>query len=260
MRIMQREPISSADPEDMYRQIVEYSFETTVIHADYKVLYINQSGADFLKTTKEDIIGVNILELFKEGYPREQIRERIRQNQEESVVGELIDTQLFKLDGTLVDVELYCHPVMFGDQIATQSIIRDISGRVETQRQLNEMSSEMIEVSSPIVPISEGIAIMPLVGNFDGEKVIHLLDIIPLKLEKHQLDYLIMDFSGIYKMNENVVDFLFKINSILQLLGIKPVLTGIRAELAQKAVLIGKDMSKIRTIRNVKEALEQLKA
>lgn len=35
------------EKENMYRQIVENTFETVIIHADHKILYINQSGAVF---------------------------------------------------------------------------------------------------------------------------------------------------------------------------------------------------------------------
>ncbi|MGM7700456.1 PAS domain S-box protein [Pseudalkalibacillus sp. Hm43] len=259
MRSVSRVPMKTIDPEDMYRQIVEYTYETTVIHADLRVLYINQFGADFLKAPKDEIIGANVLDIFREGHDQELIEDRIRLNQEENIIGELIDIQIFKCDGTLVDVELYCHPVMFGEQFAIHSTLRDITSRKKAEKQLEKISTEVVEISSPIVPVSEGIAIIPLIGYFDQEKVDHLLDFIPHKLAKHQLKYLIIDFSGIYQMNKDVVAFLFKINSILRLLGIYPVLTGIRPELAHKAVQLGEDMSKIRTIRNVKEALSQLR-
>ncbi|MCF6136464.1 PAS domain S-box protein [Pseudalkalibacillus berkeleyi] len=258
MRKVSRTSLATLDPEDLYRQIVEFSFETTIIHSDQKVLFINESGAQFLKAKKEEIIGANIVDLFEER-SRPFIRERIRRNQEEDLIGELIEDRIYLNDGTLADIEIYCHPVLFGNHIAVQSIIRDITSRKEAERQLKTASKEIMEISSTIVPISEGIGIIPLVGSFDSDKVNHLLDFIPNQLTKHQLEYLIIDFSGIYQMNLDVVNFLFKINSILQLLGIQPVLSGIRPALAQKTVQLGQDISTIRTVRNVKEALIKLR-
>ncbi|MBY6036888.1 PAS domain S-box protein [Fictibacillus nanhaiensis] len=243
------------DSREMYRQIVEYSFETTIIHADHKVLYINQSGADFLRSNKESIIGANVLDIFLED-AKSSIEERIRLNIEHNIIGELIELKVMRFDGTLVDVELYCHPVQFGQQKAVQSILRDITPRIEAEKKLKKL---MNEVSTPIVPVSDGISVIPLVGSIDEDKAIQLLDFIPSKIQNENLNYLILDFSGTYNLDETVVDFLFKINSIMKLLGIRPILTGIRPELAYKAVEMGQDFSSIKTMKNVKEALRILK-
>jgi rsbT co-antagonist protein RsbR len=55
---------SLVETEEMYRQIIEFSTETIIIHSDHKVLFINQSGADFLKAPKEVSLGPLYLILF----------------------------------------------------------------------------------------------------------------------------------------------------------------------------------------------------
>ena len=69
----------------------------------------------------------------------------------------------------------------------------------------------------------------------------------------------IIDFSGIYNMDELVIDFLYQIEAIMRMLGISPILTGIRPELAVKAVSIGRSLTNIRTETNVKKALTALR-
>ncbi|TLS36244.1 PAS domain S-box protein [Pseudalkalibacillus caeni] len=240
--------------EDMYRQIVEYSFETTIIHADHKVLYINQSGADFLKAEKEDIIGGSVLEVFL-NEDLDYIKERIRKASKENQVGELIELKVRRLDGLEVDVELYCHPCKFGDKDAIQSILRDITSRKEAEKKLKQV---MTEISTPVVPVSEGIAVVPLVGEINQSQAQHLTRSIPSKLQNKNLDYLIIDFSGTYNIDNIVANFLYRISSILTLLDISPVITGLRPELAQKAVLHGNDLSSITAIQTVQQALRKL--
>jgi two-component system sporulation sensor kinase A len=101
--------------EATYREIIEYSFETIVIHAGHKILYINQTGADFLKASKEDLIGGDVLSVFEES-EKPSIIERIRLAMDENVKGELLEQTILKMDGSKVDVELYCFPIMFGNQ------------------------------------------------------------------------------------------------------------------------------------------------
>jgi rsbT co-antagonist protein RsbR len=113
-------------------------------------------------------------------------------------------------------------------------------------------------VSTPIVPVSEGIAVLPLMGSMDKDKATQLLESVPAKLQVFDLRFLINDFSGVYNLDSVTVEFLFNITSIMKLLGIFPVVTGIRPELARRAVTIGKDLSAIRTMRNVQQALQFL--
>jgi PAS domain S-box-containing protein len=250
--------LNEIEKEDMYRQIVEYSFETTIIHADHKVLYINSTGADFLRAKKEDIVGGCVLDIIQDDY-KEAIKARIHKVMTENKPAELIEQTMLKLDGTPVDVEVNCTPVLFGNKRAIQSVLRDITKRRETEQKLKEMTSEIFAVSTPIVPVSEGIAVVPIVGQICEGRVAQLLDSIPQNIVKYSnTNILIIDFSGIYNLDEVVVDFLFRINAILTLLGVQPVLTGIRPELAKMAIAIGKNLSDIQTFGNIKIALSKL--
>lgn len=242
------------EKEEMYRQIVEYSIETTVIHCNQKILYINESGADFFRATKNNLIGANIVDVFTDEY-KEFIVERIRKGTEERQIGELIETPVYRADATIVEVELYCHPVMFGETEAIQSILRDITPRKVAEKKLKQVKNE---VATPIVPVYEGIAVLPLVGEFDEDRTIQLLNIIPRKIGSYHLDYLIIDMSGIYNFDDIVGEFLYKINSIMGLLGISLYYTGIRPELARKAVELRIDISSLNTMPNVKQALNHL--
>ncbi|MFC7063288.1 PAS domain S-box protein [Halobacillus seohaensis] len=245
------------EKEELYQKIIEYSFEPTIIHADQKVLYINQSGADFLKAVQEDVIGASALGIFKPD-EKDAIIERISKVLKTGEPADRIEQTLVKSDGSFVDVELTCTPVEYGDRSAIQSVVRDITEHKSTASQLSEIRHEINELATAVVPVSEGVSIIPLAGRVDMDRVNQLLDTIPLKLQHLELDYLIIDFSGIYKLDEVVVGFLFNINDIVKLLGIHPIFTGIRPELARKAVEIGKDLSKMHTIGTVKQAIKHI--
>ena len=124
--------------EAMYRQIIEYSVETIIIHLDHKILYINQAGADFLKGKKDEIIGGNVLSIFNVE-EKAMIRERIKQGMDgKKGATQLIEQSIIRFDGSQVDVELYCHPVQYGNKKAIQSVLRDITVRKETEKMLQD--------------------------------------------------------------------------------------------------------------------------
>lgn len=241
------------EKERIYQQIAEYSNETTVIHSNQKVLYINQPGADFFKVSKDTLIGANLVDVFTEDY-KELITERIRTGMEDRTVGGLVETTVKRFDGTIADVELYCSPVQYGETVAVQSIIRDVTAKKQTERDLLQLKNE---ISTPIVPIIDGLAVLPLVGSVDGDRINRLLDIIPQKVQGEKLECLIVDVSGIYNIDEVVAEFLYKIDHIMRLLGIKLIFTGIRPELALKAVEARVDFSQLTTMGTVKQALKR---
>jgi rsbT co-antagonist protein RsbR len=242
------------EKEEMYSQIIEYSVETIVIHADHKILYINESGAKNLRGTKDEIIGSCLLDRFREE-SKQAIKERIRNSITDNLPGELIEEKMFRLDGSLVDVELYCHPVIFGDKRAIQTTLRDITKRKEEEQQHKR---EINEVSAPIVPVFDGISVLPLVGSIDSDRARQLLENIPSEIQKQNVQVIIIDFSGIYNFDEVVTDYLLKINTVMGLLGVRCIMTGIRPKFAQLATELGVNLSSAQTMATVKLALLSL--
>lgn len=121
----------------LYAQIIEYSVETVIIHSDFKILYINQSGANLLKGNKEDLIGMNVLSVFRE-QSKEKIKHRMANGMLDQSPSDLVEETIFCSDGTSVEIELYCHPIQFDGRKCIQTVVRDISTRKEAERLLND--------------------------------------------------------------------------------------------------------------------------
>lgn len=129
----------------------------------------------------------------------------------------------------------------------------------ETEREINEKQRAINELSAPIVPIQDGIAILPLIGTFDPERVAYIFDRVIPGIPRLEVRYLIIDFSGILTIDTYVASQLFKLYDVLRLLGINVVFTGIRPDLASKSVSAGIDFSAIQTYTNVSQAIEDIK-
>ncbi|WP_054708520.1 PAS domain S-box protein [Bacillus sp. JCM 19041] len=239
--------------ENFYRQIIEFSTETVIIHSNYKVLYINQSGADFLGAAKEDIVGERVLDIIlKEN--KAAIEERIQKVLRENKPAGRIEQTISKLDGTKVDVEIYCYPVKFGDVSAIHSVINDITERKEIENEINL-------VSTPIVPLLDHIAVLPLVGAIKPKRVKQLLNVLPTRVREHAtIDHLIIDVSGIYNFDKVAADFLHQLTSTMDVLGVETIITGIRPELALTAIQVGLNFHSMRKMATVKQALQSFLA
>ncbi|MDP4169359.1 MAG: STAS domain-containing protein [Bacillota bacterium] len=126
------------------------------------------------------------------------------------------------------------------------------------QMTLENAKNAFLELSVPVVPLTKGVAILPLIGNIDTERANMLMEETLISANKLQLQRLILDLSGVYIVDTMVADRIFKVIASLKLLGVETVLTGIRPEVAQTIVSIGLDFSNLSIKANLQKAMEEL--
>ncbi|MFF2753560.1 STAS domain-containing protein [Psychrobacillus sp. NPDC058041] len=123
---------------------------------------------------------------------------------------------------------------------------------------MSERKKEINKLSAPIVPIQKGIAILPLVGDINYERVQHLLDYVVPTMPDFEIDHLIIDFSGILMIDTEIAQHIFTIHNVLELLGIHVMFTGIRPNLSMVIVRAGIDFTSFHTFGSVKHAIDSL--
>jgi rsbT co-antagonist protein RsbR len=123
------------------------------------------------------------------------------------------------------------------------------------QDTLKKAKSAFLELSVPVVPITKGIAILPLIGEVDTERATLLLEETLKKANELKLSHLLFDLSGVMIVDTMVAHQIFKIVDALGLLGVKTILIGIRPEVAQTMIQLGIDFSKITIKANLEQAL-----
>jgi len=238
-----------------YKEVIEYSLDPLIVHSQLKIIYINEAAERFFRSSRDEVIGASPLDIFKDT-SKPAITKRI--SGAYSKPAEVIEETIYRMDGTPVDVELYCHPIKIGDTKAIQTYVRDVSERKQLEIIQNEMNKEINELASTLVPLLEGIAVLPLLGTINQDRAKQLLERVPVNVQKQKVSQLIIDCSRIYKIDALVIDSLLKINHVLKLLGIQCSLTGLRPQLVIEAVEHGTNLKDIITFSNVKDALHFL--
>ncbi|PLT32898.1 STAS domain-containing protein [Bacillus sp. V5-8f] len=127
-----------------------------------------------------------------------------------------------------------------------------------TDKIIKNRRTEANELSAPVVPIQDGMAVLPLIGSFDHDRAEHLVNKVVPKISELGVECLIIDFFGIVTIDSEVANHIFNVYKVLRLLGIQVIATGIRPDLATKVIGGGMDFSSIRTFANVKQAIESI--
>jgi anti-anti-sigma factor len=110
----------------------------------------------------------------------------------------------------------------------------------EVKDELLRSHRDMIEdLSVPIIPLTDTISILPLVGSIDTYRARKVQEKVLKQIGDLKIKRLIIDVSGVAYMDTSVVSHLFKIFEGIHIMGCRPVLTGIRAEIANTIVNLG---------------------
>jgi predicted ATPase/GAF domain-containing protein/tRNA A-37 threonylcarbamoyl transferase component Bud32 len=136
-----------------------------------------------------------------------------------------------------------------------QRLRSELAQREQAERERAALQEQMIEaqrarlaeMSTPLIPITNRIMVMPLIGTVDTERAAQVMEVALQGATRHQAHVVILDVTGINQIDTYVIRTLLNSAAALRLLGTQSVLTGIRPEVAQTMVQIGADLGNIVT-------------
>lgn len=123
---------------------------------------------------------------------------------------------------------------------------------------LNNSRRAFLELSVPVVPITNDIAILPLIGDIDTERAQLLMEETLIKTRDMGINHLIIDISGVVIIDTMVANELFKLMDALRLLGVATIFSGVRPEIAQTMVNLGLNTKDLVTKASLRQALALL--
>ncbi|PFA62961.1 anti-anti-sigma factor [Bacillus sp. AFS015802] len=122
---------------------------------------------------------------------------------------------------------------------------------------INAAEATALELSIPVIKITNQVGVLPLIGDIDTERAQELMDKALSKGNELSLEHLVIDLSGVPIIDTMVADRIFKVVDALSLIGIETILSGIRPEIAQTMTHLGIDSSHISVTSNLHVALKE---
>ncbi len=152
--------------------------------------------------------------------------------------------------GPRISVETIGVPVLDADGKVDQVVVvmSDITGRKQAAEERARLQEEVIkaqaaalvERSTPLIPITDDILVMPLIGIIDHERGQGILEVALQGARERRARVTILDITGVPSIDTQAAAVLTRTAQALRLLGVVPVLSGVRPAVAQ--ALIGLDV------------------
>ncbi|MBN1485096.1 MAG: STAS domain-containing protein [Chloroflexia bacterium] len=117
----------------------------------------------------------------------------------------------------------------------------------EGQEQQAELQKTILEMSTPVVPVSEGVLVMPLIGAIGSERAQQIRQALLAAIEQERAQVVILDITGVPVVDTAVAQALLGAAQAARLLGTEPVLVGITPQVAETIVSLGVDLAGLTT-------------
>jgi rsbT co-antagonist protein RsbR len=118
-----------------------------------------------------------------------------------------------------------------------------------------DQSAAMLELSTPVIRLWEGIIAVPLVGALDSARTQLVMEKLLETLVATGADHAVLDITGVSTVDTEVAQHLLKTVSAARLLGAECIICGIRPQVAQTIVSLGIEFGDIATKATLADAL-----
>jgi rsbT co-antagonist protein RsbR len=148
------------------------------------------------------------------------------------------------------------------DNMLTADLLLDKLGLYTTevyQRSREEVirrqQEEMLELSTPVVQLWEGIVALPLIGTLDSARTSVVMETLLQTIVDTRSELAIIDITGVPTVDTLVAQHLLKTVAAARLMGADCIISGIRPQIAQTMVHLQIDLSAVTTKATMAEAL-----
>ncbi len=115
---------------------------------------------------------------------------------------------------------------------------------------------EILELSSPVVQLWDGVLAVPLIGTLDSYRTQQVTETILEAVVSTRSEQVILDITGVPAVDTQVAHHLLKTVAALRLMGAEAIVSGIRPQIAQTMVHLGVDLGQVVTKARLADALK----
>jgi rsbT co-antagonist protein RsbR len=119
---------------------------------------------------------------------------------------------------------------------------------------IRRQQSEMLELSTPVVKLWDGVLALPLIGTLDSQRTSVVMETLLQRIVETNSSVAIIDITGVPTVDTLVAQHLLKTVAAARLMGAECIVSGVRPQIAQTIVHLGVDLTNIVTKATLADA------
>jgi rsbT co-antagonist protein RsbR len=121
---------------------------------------------------------------------------------------------------------------------------------------IERQQQELLDLSTPVVQLWDGILALPLIGTLDSERTQIVMESLLEAIVEKEATIAILDITGVATVDTLVAQHLMKTVAAARLMGAECIISGIRPQIAQTIVHLGVDLGSVITKATLASALQ----
>ncbi|MEO7963437.1 MAG: STAS domain-containing protein [Gemmatimonadaceae bacterium] len=130
------------------------------------------------------------------------------------------------------------------DSLGLYTIETFMRGREDVIRRQQQ---DMLELSTPVVTLWEGVLALPLIGTLDSSRTQVVMETLLNRIVETGADFAIIDITGVPTVDTLTAQHILKTVTAARLMGAECIISGIRPQIAQTIVHLGVDLGNVTT-------------
>ncbi len=241
--------------ETRFRTIVEkIPTGICITNQDYRYEYVNPAYCNLYHYTAEELHG----QPFTMVVPEEQraelralhdqfLAEQVEIRGEWTVMNREGQRLSILADAAyIVDIDGKPKKVTFVTDITQRKQVEQERAILQ-QQVIEAQRAALRELSTPLIPISDHVLIMPLIGTIDSQRAQQVMESLLEGVSEHHAETVILDITGVQVVDTQVANAFIQAAQAVKLLGAQVMITGIQPQIAQTLIQLGVDLSMITT-------------
>ncbi|WP_437736512.1 substrate-binding domain-containing protein [Sorangium sp. So ce1335] len=139
-----------------------------------------------------------------------------------------------------------------------QSLSEQHASLLDAFERERALSAAVRELGCPLIPLFEGVLLVPLIGELDGDRARQVLETVVEGVSRHGARCVLLDITGVPLVDAQVAHALQQTHRAAGLLGARVVLVGVRPEIAARLVALDVDLGDLATRKSLSSALDEV--
>jgi len=246
--------------EELLKDWVQEQLASSTRRADLiSEFELRQQSAEFLEAFRQASHGDNLLDITTPQWDhvREILTELSRSRAQHGFTASETATFIFSLKQPLfarLHQELEKNADTLSEENWAATVLLDKLGlfTTEVHQQNREaviarQQQELLELSTPVVKLWEGILVLPLIGTLDSARTQVIMESLLQQIVESEATIAIIDITGVPTVDTLVAQHLLKTVAAARLMGADCIISGIRPQIAQTIVQLGVDLNEVTT-------------
>lgn len=252
--------------EARLRTLIDSSAVATWVQREWRLLYANRAFEELSGYSEDELLGTHVWEVVHPDFRaavQEQAGISLADVPSDQPIFARYEIKIVRKDGTERWIDVHAGVIEFDGQTSVLGTCLDITERKQLEQErigfqealIHAQKTTLRELSTPLIPISNQVVVMPLIGHIDEGRAQQVLDELLQGVATHRARVAILDITGVPLVDAAVALALVQAAQAVRLLGTRVILTGMRPNVAQSLVALDSSLAGITTYGSLQDGI-----